>query len=67
MFDSNRTLKLIFVTLSLRVKELGFRKKWEFKEEDDDMVNKVVLTIVVKRHLKKKKKYLFKFKEDDES
>lgn len=67
MFDSNRTLKLIFVTLSLRVKELGFRKKWEFKEEDDDMVNKVVLTIVVKQHLKKKKKYLFKFKEDDES
>ena len=49
MFD-DRTLKLGFVTLSLRVKMLGFRKKEEFKEKDD-RVNKVVLTIAVGQNI----------------
>lgn len=46
-FDSNRTLKLVFITLSLRVKVLDFQNKGEFKEEEDDKVNKVTLDIVV--------------------
>jgi len=46
-FDSNRTLKLVFITLSLRVKVLDFQNKGEFKEEEDDKVNKVILDIVV--------------------
>lgn len=46
-FDSNRTLKLVFITLSLRVKVLDFQNKGEFKEEEDGKVNKVALDIVV--------------------
>ena len=32
MFDSNRTLKLVFVTLSLRMKVLSFQKEWGSKK-----------------------------------
>jgi len=50
-FDSNRTLKLVFIALSLRVKVLGFRKEREFKEEEDDRANKVVLVIAVEQNI----------------
>ena len=53
MFDSNRTLKLILVTLSLWIKVLGFQKEREFKveEDNDDNVNKVVLTIAIEQNI----------------
>ena len=52
-FDSERTLKLIFVALSLRVKMLGFQKKGEFKEEEEEenRVNKLVLAITVEYNI----------------
>lgn len=54
-FDSDKTLKLIFIRLSLKVKVLGFRKEEEFKEEkednDDGGVNKVMLVITVEHNI----------------
>lgn len=53
-FDSDRTLELIFIMLTLGVKVLGFRKEGEFKEEeeeDGDKVNEVVMTIVVVQNI----------------
>ena len=59
-FDFDRTLELIFVTLSLKVKVLDFRKEGKFKEEEDDRVNKVVLVIAVEHNtLKKTKKFVY--------
>ena len=54
--------------LSLKVKVLGFCKKEKFKEEDDDdKVNKVVLTISIEQNIKKRKrkKCLFKLENDE--
>ena len=47
MFDSNKTLELVFIPLSLRVKVLGFHKEEKSKEEEDNRVNKVVLVIAI--------------------
>ena len=51
---------------------LDFWKEGEFneEEEDDDKVNKVVLTIAIEHNIlkrKRKRNYLFKFEENEES
>lgn len=68
-FYFDRTLELIFVSLSLRVKVLGFRNEGEFKEEEDDRINKVILVNAIEQTFEKEKekKCLFKFKENEES
>ena len=48
-FDCDKTLELVFVTLSLRVKVLGCQKEGEFKE--DDRVSKVVLAIAIEQNI----------------
>lgn len=52
-FDSDRILEFVFLILSLRVKMLGFQKKGEFKEEEEEenRVNKLVLAITVEYNI----------------
>ena len=49
--NSDRTLESVFVSLSLKVKVLGFRKEGKFKGKENGKVNKVVLIIVVEKNI----------------